>query len=332
MAFRDIVVIGASAGGIEAIREVVRVLPADFPASLFLAIHLPSDSRSTLPEIVSRSGPLPAVHPEDRSPIRKGVVHVAPPDHHLLVDDGHVRVVRGPDHNRHRPAVDPLFRSASRSYGNRVIGVVLSGTLDDGTAGIVTIVERGGAAIVQDPATATFVGMPESALRSLGLEQGVALSDLGPAIRRAVAERVSDEKPTADERLDAEFHSYLGKRIEMDRIGKPSTFTCPECSGALWEADENGVLGYRCRVGHSFSSEGLMSEQDEALEVALWAALRALEERAQLRRRMTERFRRSGNGTLARRTERQANESEQHAERLRELLARTNAETLENTE
>ena len=190
---RDIHVIGASAGGVETLAELVRALPADLPASLFVVLHLPPHAISVLPQILSRSGPLPAAHARDREPIGRGRIYVAPPDHHLLIHRDHVRVVRGPRENNCRPAVDPPFRSAARSYGRRVVGVILSGVLDDGTAGLAAIRQRGGVAVVQDPDEARFSGMPTSALELVGADHRLRLADIGPRpgppVRETVEER-----------------------------------------------------------------------------------------------------------------------------------------------
>ena len=318
----DIIVIGASAGGVEAIREITRRLPDDLAASVFVVMHLPDDSRSILPEILSRAGPLPAVHPKDRQTIERGIIYVAPSDHHLLLDTGVVRVVRGPRHNRHRPAVDPMFRSAARAYGSRVIGVVLTGALDDGTAGLAGIKRRGGLAVVQDPSSALFSGMPTSAIETVNVDHVVPLPEIGPLLVTLTEQPSLSGNPPPDSRLDEEFKKYMGHVSEMGRIGKPSVFACPECHGVLWEADENGVMQFHCRVGHSYSSQGLEQDQNTVLEATLWAAVRSLEESANLRRRIADRTRRH-NRRLAESAERRAEESERHAEKLRELLLQT---------
>src|SRR5205085_2097950 len=196
-----IIVIGASAGGVEASRQVVAGLPDDLPATVFVALHLPPEARSTLPEILARSGPLTASHPRDGEPLRRGHIFVAPPDHHLLLEADRVLVKRGPLHNRHRPAIDPLFRSASLAFGPRVIGVVLSGTLDDGTDGLVTIKRRGGLAVVQDPATALFSGMPASAAGAVEVDHLVPVEGIGPLLGRLAGQSVDREAPPPESRL-----------------------------------------------------------------------------------------------------------------------------------
>src|SRR5215212_968855 len=184
MSARDIIVVGASAGGVEALTRLVKALPADLPASLFVVLHLPPDAHSALPTILNRRGQLWAVHPRDGETIEPGRIYVAPPDRHLVLHQGVARVVRGPRENGHRPAVDPLFRSAAAAYGPRVIGIVLSGTLDDGTAGLLAIKARGGVAVVQDPADALSPGMPENALENVPVDYQLAVDKMGLLLDR----------------------------------------------------------------------------------------------------------------------------------------------------
>ena len=322
MAGHDVVTIGASAGGLEPLREIVSILPADLPASLHVVMHLASGEPSMLPEILGRSGPLPAVRPADGQAIRHGVIYVAQPDRHVLIDDHKVRVVHGPRHNRMRPAVDPLFRSAARAHGNRVVGVILSGALDDGTAGLGAIKAAGGTALVQDPETAQFDGMPRSAIERVPVDQVLAPKELARAIEALARQNVAKTEVPKSARLDEEFKKYMGDRSDMDLIGKSSVFTCPECQGTLWEVDEGGVLQYHCRVGHSFSTEGLLAEHDESMEASLWAALRALEENSQLKRRIADRFRVQGQNRMTRRLDAEIERDESHAANLRKLLER----------
>jgi two-component system chemotaxis response regulator CheB len=316
---RDIVAIGASAGGIEALREVTKGLPSDLGAAVFVVLHLPRDTRSSLPEILSRSGPLPAAHPRDGESIEPGRIYVAPPDQHLLLDDGRVRLSRGPQHNHVRPAVDPLFASAARSHGSRVVGVVLSGALDDGTAGLARIKRRGGVAIVQDPSTAAYPGMPESALAHVAVDRVVPIHQVAAAIEEAVRDPAAASPPVEDH-LHREFEWSLGMKTDMEENGKPSVYACPDCHGSLWEFEEDGVLRFRCRVGHTFSSEGLLHNHDGHMDATLWAALRSLEENASLRRRLARRMRDRRLPGSADRYEEMARDHERHAAILRDRL------------
>lgn len=324
----DIVVIGASAGGVEALMDVVRALPPDLPAALFVVLHVPSDGESMLPRILSHTGPLPAIHPKDGDRIEHGTIYVAPPNYHLLVEQGRVRVVRGPRENRHRPAVDPLFRSAAQVYGPRVIGVILSGMLDDGAAGLVTIHARGGIGVIQDPDDALFPGMPASAMRYDHPTYIVPATEIGPLLARLVHESARDAKEKEDtvsaamEKETAIAALDMGAISDRDKPGKPSVFGCPECGGVLWEMQEGSLMRYRCRVGHAYSVDSLLSEQSLRLEAALWAALRGLEEKAALVHRLADRVRDSGHGMLARRYAEQERVAQRHAAVIRELILR----------
>jgi two-component system chemotaxis response regulator CheB len=294
---RDVVVVGASAGGVEALSQLVARLPPALPASLFVVLHLPAGATSVLPRILSRRGPLPAAHPRDDEPIESGHIYVAPPDQHLLVSRGRVRVVHGPRENGHRPAVDPLFRSAAEAYGKRVIGVVLSGTLDDGTAGLLAVKAHGGLALVQDPSDALFAGMPRSALDNVPVDHCLALADLAPVLSALVEEQVDQDEPPVSDGLSLEnelTRMDLAAINNTSRLGAPSVFTCPECQGTLWEMQDGELLRFRCRVGHAYAAESLAAGQSERLEMALWTALRALEEQTTLASRLAERARERG--------------------------------------
>jgi two-component system chemotaxis response regulator CheB len=320
----DLVVVGASAGGVEALIGLVKRLPADLPAAVCVVVHVPADNPGVLPRILDRAGPLPAAHARDGEPLRPGRIYVAAPDRHLLVHEGHLRVVHGPRENNHRPAVDPLFRSAARAYGPRVVGVVLSGSLDDGTAGLHAVKRRGGVAVVQDPAEALFPGMPQHALANVAVDHVLPLADLAPLLVRLAHSEAPDPgvNDMADD-MDLETHM-----AEMDpaalggtgRLGPPSGFSCPDCGGSLFELHDGQLLRYRCRVGHAYSPESLAAGQSAAVEEALWVAFRALEERAALLRRMARRMQEAGVDRLQQRHEGQAEEIEQRAAVIRQLI------------
>ena len=322
----DIVVVGASAGGLGALIEFVQVLPAQLPCAIFVVVHIPSDTPSMLPEILNHRCELQAIHPVDGERIALGKIYVAPPDHHLLVEPDRVRVARGPRHNRHRPAIDPLFRSAARAYGSRVVGVVLSGALDDGSAGLEAIQRRGGVAVVQDPETAAFPGMPQNALQKVDVRYTLAPKEIGRLVTKLAAEPAPKRIATPDRVLDGEVGAVLGEKVDMNRIGKPSQFTCPDCQGTLWEVDDAGTLQFRCRVGHSFTSEGLYSAHRAAVEASLWAAVKSLEEDAELSRRLAERIDRES--WTSRKLLHAAEEKDEHARRLRELIESESSEVL----
>jgi two-component system chemotaxis response regulator CheB len=288
---RDLVVIGASAGGIEAVSAILANLPADLAAAVMVVLHTAPHGPSVLPAVFSRAGKLPAQHPYHGEKFRQGRVYVAPPDHHLLISGGHLLVVKGPTENHTRPAIDPLFRSAALNGGARVIGVVLTGYLDDGTAGLAAIKARGGVAIVQDPDDAREPSMPLNALEHVQADRVLPAAQIGPAIAGLVGERVP-AAPAASRALEIETRiaaaeaDMLHERPGTAELGPPSPFSCPECSGVLFEMAGMNPLRFRCRTGHAYSAKSLMADQTSALEGALWTALRALEESAALARRV----------------------------------------------
>ncbi len=286
---RVVVAVGASAGGVEALRALVGGLPADFPGAVLVVLHVPRDAPSALPGILDRSGPLPATQAVDGERLRSGHVYVAPTDHHLLVIDDKLRLARGPAENGHRPAVDPLFRSVARAYGPRAVGVVLSGSRDDGAAGLAGIANRGGTTIVQEPSDALYPWMPRAALAGCAVDHVVPAAKLGGLIAEITAMELSRPAHTqaADPRLDAEVAMSDFAPITTDDLAAPAAgYGCPSCGGSLFEMDGRPVPRYRCRVGHAWSPESLLDEQAIALEGALWVALRALEEKTALTRRM----------------------------------------------
>lgn len=311
---RDIVVIGASAGGVEALTTLFSGLPLELPAAVFVVLHVMPGGMSVLPRILMRAGSLPVSAAVDGETVERGRAYVAPPDHHMLLSDGQVRLTSGPRENGHRPAVDPLFRSAARAHGRRVIGAVLSGALDDGAAGLRTISEVGGVALVQDPASALYPSMPGAALRYTPAARAVPIEDLADAICEAIGETLPGKKEDVDPVIAAVPAEEPDRSDDNPRMGTLSAITCPECGGSLWEHDEQGLLRFKCHVGHAYSPDSLQVSQSQALEGALWAALRGLQERAELFRRMA---RRVGGET---RLEGKAKVVDEHASVLRSFV------------
>lgn len=326
MRHRDILVIGASAGGVAALSRLVSRLPTDFPAAVFVVIHISPHGTSAMPAILSRSGPLPAVHPQDGERIENGRIYVAPPDHHLVIEPGVVRISRGPSENAHRPAVDVLFRSAAQTCGNRVVGVVLTGNLDDGTAGLAAIKRHGGTAVVQDPEEADYPSMPRSSIAAVEIDHILKVDAIGPLLAALAHEEV--EEPRQKE--EAEMKNKLEWGDDRGGGETPSGLTCPECGGSLFERTDVDLLHFRCRTGHAYSPETLLAEQEGNLEATLWAAVRALEENAALARRMEKSMSgrsRSGAMTAESRYGKRAEEAERHADALRRVLLKETAKT-----
>ncbi|WP_437322403.1 chemotaxis protein CheB [Sorangium sp. So ce394] len=276
----DIITLGASAGGVEVLIALIGGLPSNLPASLFVVLHMPSTARSVLPHILERTTRMPVATAVDGEPIERGRIYIAPVDNHLLLGEGVVRVVYSAKENGHRPAVDPLFRSAAAAYGPRVVGVVLSGARDCGTAGLLEIKRAGGVTVVQDPKDALFPDMPQSAIDNVPVDHCVPLARLPPLLVELVhqgAGKAPEEAKTS--------YGLVGENVEA----LESEFTCPECGGNLIRSGDGAMLSFRCKVGHRYSPEGLEDEQSEALEAALWVALRTIEDTVALARRMAQR-------------------------------------------
>lgn len=320
----DVIVVGASAGGIEALTQMVGGLTADLEAAVFVVLHVPSDSESALPAILSRAGPLPAVHAVDRARIQPGRIYVAPPNRHILLERERVRVVSGPRENRVRPSADPLFRSAARQFGPRTVGVVLSGVLDDGANGMAAIDAAGGITVVQDPEDALFRGMPENAAARCEVDFCLPADDIGPllvGLARTPNEQ-GGETDLSDELMrDPTTDAEPAFSLDAKRTGAASGFSCPDCHGSLWELKDGDVLRFECRVGHAYSVESMLAAQAESLENALWAALNALEERAATLDRVARAPDGLG-GTVRGRLSEQAREATEQANTLRGALLR----------
>jgi two-component system, chemotaxis family, protein-glutamate methylesterase/glutaminase len=286
---RDIIVIGASAGGVEALGVIVAGLPADFPASVFVVLHSSADSPNVLAAILDRAGPLAARYAADRERIVPGRVYVAPADHHLVIEPTRVRLTRGPKENRFRPAIDPLFRSAAQVYGPRVVGVILTGSLDDGTSGLLAIKRLGGTAVVQDPREAFAPSMPRSAMEHVSVDYCLPLGEIAPQLVRLATSQADEgegvrevpEKVDIEVRIAKEDHAAGAGVL---RLGEPSLYACPDCHGVLLQMEEGSLQRFRCHTGHAYTLDALLSVMDEKIEDTLWNAVRAIEERVMLTR------------------------------------------------
>jgi two-component system chemotaxis response regulator CheB len=308
----DTIVLGASAGGVEALSRLCAGLPADLPAAVFVAQHVAPGARSALPEVLSRAGPLPAVHAADGEAIRPGRIYVAPPDLHMLIAGDRVLLRRGPHENRTRPAADPLFRSAAAARGARVVGVVLTGMLDDGTAGLIAIKRCGGVSVVQDPADAAWPAMPRNALLRDSVDHSAPLAAL-PALLDRLAREPAGPSPPVPPEVAAE--ARIAEREiavmahEHPTIGVPSVLSCPHCGGVLNEIEEEKAVRFRCQVGHAYGPESLAAAQKDGLEQALATAVRTHRDRLALFRRMGDAARGKGLANAARRWDQAAAEA-----------------------
>lgn len=321
-----IVVIGASAGGVEALSQIAAEIPADINAAIFTVLHIPHNATSLLPDILRRAGDLPAVHAASREPIKRGRIYVAPPDRHMIIRDHTVCTTFGPRENGHRPALDPLFRSAAEAFGADVIGVVLTGNLDDGTAGLGAVKATGGVTIVQDPDDALYSGMPLNAIENIEVDHVLPLKEIVPTILQLVGQPAPHGVANVDNKkqinIEVRAASMDPDLVEMDGPpGKPSGFTCPECNGGLWELQDGKLIRFRCRVGHAYSADSLVSAYGSSVEAALWAAFRSLEENAAFARRLARRAEDMKQFYAASRFTQQATRSAEHAQTLRGILA-----------
>jgi two-component system chemotaxis response regulator CheB len=282
MGKRNIIVIGASAGGFEALKKLVKKLPPELDAAIFIVWHMSPDVRGILPDVLNKFNTVHAANAYDKEPIRMNRIYVAPPDHHLVIEDGLVRATKGPKENRFRPAVDPLFRSAAYEYGNRVIGVVLSGALDDGTAGLWRIKANGGITIVQDPADAEVPSMPENALREVEVDHCIRIDELADLLVRLSSEEVIEkEKIMKDEKTKAEISIAVDEHALTKRVmdmGVLSPFACPECHGVLTKIMDGSLTRFRCHTGHAYSADALMVSLTEDIEDGLYNAIRGMDE------------------------------------------------------
>jgi two-component system chemotaxis response regulator CheB len=328
-----IVVIGGSAGAINALKLILPTVPHDLPAAILIVIHVGSQ-RSILPEILGRYSAMPVRHATDGEPIVPGRVLVAPPDEHLMVvkngDRAYARLVHGPKENHCRPAIDPLFRSAATVFGPHTIGIVLSGYLDDGTVGLQAIKACRGIAVVQNPAEAEASDMPSSALRYVDVDQVLSVSEIGPTLRELLhADMLSSTEGQHGSVLSAPNWIDIENRVtakdsdmdDLEQIGKLSSLTCPECNGALWEIQAKGPIRYRCHTGHAFTAKVLEALQSEAVEDAIWGAIRALHEQERLFSKLAEKELRSGSKAGAAEYQAMEAQARAHSKALREVVA-----------
>jgi len=327
MSTQDIIVIGGSAGGLEALAKVLSALPRSLNASVFVVLHTSPQSGGALPQILARTAILPVAFAIDGEAPQRGHVYVAPPDHHLTFDDDKISVTRGPRENGFRPAVDPLFRSAAKAYDGRVVGVILSGAMDDGTFGLIAVKEAGGMAIVQHPYEAFVPSMPLAAIQNVEVDHIVRTDEIPALLIRAAADGLRSRAILrggngSETNVDPTQRDIDLAAVSPDAIHEPpSKFMCPECGGSLWEVDEAGLKRYRCFTGHGFTVDTLLAAQNGNLEHALWSAVRVLMERAALHRQMAHRMASRGMEASAERYQDQAQQEEKHASVIREMLA-----------
>jgi two-component system, chemotaxis family, protein-glutamate methylesterase/glutaminase len=327
----SIIVLGFSAGGVEAVARLVEGLPANLPAAILVVHHFPATSVSALPSILSRAGLLPALHPEHDERIEPGHIYIAPPGQHMLVAGDRIRLTRGPRENGHRPAIDPLFRTAARSFGSRVIATLLSGSLDDGVVGLMAVKRHRGITIVQDPDEALYDAMPRSALERVEVDHVLPVKEIAQLLTRLTREPVAQLEGTPamlPEELEPRDPAEAGTAAveEGPLPGPPTALSCPDCGGALWESVNGHLVRYRCHVGHAYTADSMVGAQAAVVEAAMWTAVRALQEKAELSRRLAERSERRGLDRLAARYRSAVEKAERGSEAIRQLLLSGTAE------
>ncbi len=325
MANRDILAIGTSAGGFEALRFLAREFPRDLPASVLVVIHLSSQFRSMLDALLTQAGPLPATFAVDGEKLERSRIYIAPPGRHLLVQNEGLRLGLGPRENNARPALDPLFRSAGLCCGARAIGAVLTGTMGDGAAGLAALKQCGGITVVQDPSDAAFPEMPATALTRTEPDHVVGLAGM-PALFEKLVRQPAGQRAPVDEAMAYEVNIASGGRAsmsEMDRIGRRSVLACPDCHGVMWEINEDELVRYRCHVGHAYSAELMSLALDDNLRRALGSALRTLDERIAFARKLESEARLSGRTRIAASWASKASEFEEEAKVVRDSIRRT---------
>ena len=327
MSQRDIVVIGASAGGLQALSTIVEALPAGLRASILVVMHSSSNGQGVLPQILERISSLPAAFAVDGEVLAHARIYIAPPDLQLIVGPDRLALVHGPRENGFRPAIDPLFRTAAREHGPRVIGIVLSGALSDGTYGLSLIKHYGGVAVVQEPSDAVIPSMPQSAIRYVDVDHVLPAAEIGPLIARLTSESADEKGRTAMPRAKEPEPQDASEETEvrdMNQLyGRPSGLTCPDCGGALWEVQDGRVLRYQCHVGHQYAPENLEAGQRDAIDSALWSAVRVLEEHVELKTRMSNRAAAHGMMIVSRGFAEGARDARRQAQRIRAVLFNT---------
>lgn len=328
-----IVLIGGSAGAVKALELILPTLPSDFPAAVLIVTHVGS-YKSIVPDILSRVCAMPVFHATDGEPILPGRILVAPPDEHLTVvmegGTAYARLIHGPKENHCRPAIDPLFRSAAAAFQENAIAVILTGYLDDGTVGLQAVKSCGGLAIVQDPIEAEAVDMPASAIEHVNVDRVLRLSEIGPVLVELTAD--ADTTPGAVPihpapvvpswiEIENRIAGLESDMEDLDRIGKPSSLTCPDCSGALWEVDADGPLRYLCHTGHAFTAKVLEALQRDVVEDAIWGAIRALHEQERLFKTLCEREAKAHHAERAAEYAAKAAQAKARSQTLRDVIA-----------
>ena len=323
-----IIVIGTSAGGLDALIRLVSQLQEDFPVPVLVVQHISADATGNiLLNALNKVGKLKCEHAINETKLKPGHLYLAPPDHHLMVDDGgKVLVTKGAQENKSRPAIDPLFRSAGVEYGNKTIGILLTGYLDDGTSGMKVIQRCGGICIVQDPADAQYPDMPKNALNQIDVDYILPISEMGSVLYKLIAKKTGKQKAIPkDILIEAEIAKHvLSDLPAVNALGEQVPFNCPNCGGVLWKIDQDEALRYRCHTGHAYTAAALLSEQTGKIEETMWVALRMFEERKNLLTTVAK----EKTGAVSRSASARAKASQVHIDRIKSILHAENKGTI----
>jgi two-component system chemotaxis response regulator CheB len=319
---RRIVAVGASAGGLPALQELVKRLPKDFPAPVAVVLHMLNSGRRVVPELLSKAGPLPAAFCQDGEVLQPGKIYVCPPDYHLLIEQGRAHLRRGPIENNARPAIDPLFRSAAVDARAGAVAVVLSGTMSDGVSGLGAIKRCGGTTVVQDPADAKFPELPQNAVSHAPVDHVVPVVRMPELLLKLVQAPIpSGGEIPSDLRMEVRIAAQDLVGIEVtERLGERSVYTCPECNGALWEMQDGDLTRYRCHIGHTYTEDSLVFQQVHELDRALGGALRGIDEHLNILRNLAKKAQHSQLNLAAKRWEERIAEYEKYSATIRQIL------------
>ena len=321
-----VIVIGASAGGMDALTKLVAQFPKDLPAPVFIVNHMSADNTGqALVKALNESGVLTCVQARHQQTFENGSIYLAPSDQHMLIAKGKILITKGARENRSRPAIDPLFRSAAVAYGNRVIGVILTGYLDDGTSGMMAIKKCGGVCIAQDPADAAYPDMPQSVIANVGADHCVPIAGMGALLSDLLRRQLPESGPVPE---DIMIEAKIAERVlsdlpSVEALGDQVPYNCPDCGGVLWQIEEGSILRYRCHTGHAFTSSVLLTQQNAKIEETLWVALRMFEERQNLLVTMSKNESKTGVSSVSQR----ARDSQVHIDRIRAMLKATDKDS-----
>ncbi|MFY0664652.1 MAG: chemotaxis protein CheB [Natronospirillum sp.] len=327
-AIRDpmLIVIGASAGGMAALKELVAQFPPDFPAPVFIVNHMGAHTTGeALVKVLNESSSLICAHAHNEEVFKSGHIYLAPSDQHMLIVKQEILITKGARENRSRPAIDPLFRSAAVAYGNRVIGIILTGYLDDGTSGMMAIKRCGGVCIAQDPENAAYPDMPQSVIANVGADYCLPVAGMGALLSDLVTRELPENEPVPE---DIVIEAKIAQRVLSDlpsvkALGEQVPFNCPDCGGVLWQVADGKLLRYRCHTGHAFTSSALLAQQSVKIEETLWVALRMFEERQNLLVTMSKTENKGNTSSVSQR----AKDSQIHIDRIRAMLKATDKDS-----